>query len=223
MVFYLVMLSYMKNTKEASLSMDTRVKLYHDEEQINELTTKEIHLMCELGKMEDIPIMALFPANYHETMPWVTEKPFIYNVVGNICNEAKMYDLGETGEGIVKGNFLYVKKDPTKPYPSLSLLVGCQLSRMMVVMWEILMNFVKVASSMSFDILLYDDHRSEVDRVLIMEKNSDGIFPVFFEKLGIRLSVTSLYHPQANGRVGVTNRDIVKVRNEDSGEATKDG
>ncbi|GKC08379.1 hypothetical protein Tco_0999989, partial [Tanacetum coccineum] len=91
-----------------------RVKLYHDEEQINELTTEEIHLMCEQGKMKALPFMAPFPVNYRETMPWVVEKPFVYSVEENTCNEAKMYDLDETGEGIVKGNFLYVKKDPSK-------------------------------------------------------------------------------------------------------------
>ncbi|GJS23388.1 reverse transcriptase domain-containing protein [Tanacetum coccineum] len=46
-----------------------RVKLYHDEEQLNKLTTEEIHLMCEEGKMKAIPFMAPFPANYRETMP----------------------------------------------------------------------------------------------------------------------------------------------------------
>ncbi|GJU19205.1 reverse transcriptase domain-containing protein [Tanacetum coccineum] len=50
--------------------------------------------------------------DYHKTMPWVAEKPFIYSVVENTCNEAKLYDLDEIGEGIVKRNFLYVKKDP---------------------------------------------------------------------------------------------------------------
>ncbi|GJU66433.1 reverse transcriptase domain-containing protein [Tanacetum coccineum] len=35
-----------------------RVKLYHDKEKINELTTEEIHLMCEQGKMKAIPFMA---------------------------------------------------------------------------------------------------------------------------------------------------------------------
>ncbi|GKD11476.1 reverse transcriptase domain-containing protein [Tanacetum coccineum] len=94
-----------------------RVKLYHDEEQINELTTEEIQLMCEQGKMKAIPFMAPFLADYHETMPWVAEKPFIYSVVENTCNEAKLYDLDETGEGIVKGNFFYVKKDPSKKSP----------------------------------------------------------------------------------------------------------
>nr|GEW74140.1 reverse transcriptase domain-containing protein [Tanacetum cinerariifolium] len=78
----------------------------------NEPTAKEIHLMCEQGKMKAIPFMAPFPTDYRETMPWVTEKPFIYKVVENTCNKAKLYDLDETGEGIVKGNFLYVKKDP---------------------------------------------------------------------------------------------------------------
>ncbi|GJT24301.1 reverse transcriptase domain-containing protein [Tanacetum coccineum] len=48
-----------------------RVKLYHDEEQLNELTTEEIHLMCEEGRIKAIPFMAPFPANYHKTMPCV--------------------------------------------------------------------------------------------------------------------------------------------------------
>nr|GEZ05908.1 reverse transcriptase domain-containing protein [Tanacetum cinerariifolium] len=91
-----------------------RVKLYHEEEQINELKTKEIHLMCKQGKMEAIPFMASFRATYRETMPWVTENPFIYSLVENTCNEAKLYDLDETGEGIVKRNFVYVKRDPSK-------------------------------------------------------------------------------------------------------------
>ncbi|GKD30205.1 reverse transcriptase domain-containing protein [Tanacetum coccineum] len=97
-----------------------RVKLYHDEEQINELTTEEIHLMYERGTMPWVaekPFMASFLADYRETMPWVAEKPFIYSVVENTCNEAKLYDLDETGEGIVKGNLLYVKKDPSKKSP----------------------------------------------------------------------------------------------------------
>ncbi|GJX63266.1 reverse transcriptase domain-containing protein [Tanacetum coccineum] len=94
-----------------------RVKLYHDKEQINKLTTKEIHLMCKIGKMKAISFMAPFLADYRETMPWVTEKPFIYNVVENTCNEVMLYDLDETNEGIVKGNFLFVKKDPSKKSP----------------------------------------------------------------------------------------------------------
>ncbi|GJX80192.1 reverse transcriptase domain-containing protein [Tanacetum coccineum] len=94
-----------------------RVKLYHDEEQMNELITEEIHLMCEQEKMEAIPFREPFPVDYRKTMPWVAEKPFIYNVVENTCNEAKLHDLGETGEGIVKGNFLYVKKDLSKKSP----------------------------------------------------------------------------------------------------------
>ncbi|GJX62250.1 reverse transcriptase domain-containing protein [Tanacetum coccineum] len=86
------------------------VKLYHDEEQLNELTTEEIHLMCEEGRMKAIPIMAPFPTNYRETMPWASEKPYIYTVVENTCNDAKMYDLDETGKGIVIENILYQKK-----------------------------------------------------------------------------------------------------------------
>ncbi|GKC47488.1 reverse transcriptase domain-containing protein [Tanacetum coccineum] len=93
------------------------VKLYHDEEQINELTTKEIHLMLEEGKMKAIPFMTPFPADYRKTMPWVAKKPFIYSVVENTCNKAKLYDLDEIGKGIVKGNFLYIKKDPSEKPP----------------------------------------------------------------------------------------------------------
>ncbi|GJR69087.1 reverse transcriptase domain-containing protein [Tanacetum coccineum] len=73
-----------------------RVKLYHDEEQLNELVVEEIHLMCEDGRMKAIPFMAPFPANYRETMPWASEKPYIYSVVENTYNEAKLYDLDET-------------------------------------------------------------------------------------------------------------------------------
>ncbi|GJW35909.1 hypothetical protein Tco_0058829 [Tanacetum coccineum] len=64
------------------------VKLYHDKEQLNELTIEEIHLMSEDGRMKSIPFMAPFPANYHETMPWASEKPYIYSVMENTCNEA---------------------------------------------------------------------------------------------------------------------------------------
>nr|GEV52297.1 reverse transcriptase domain-containing protein [Tanacetum cinerariifolium] len=46
-----------------------RVKLYHDEEQLNELTIEDIYLMCEEGRMKAIPFMAPFPADYRETMP----------------------------------------------------------------------------------------------------------------------------------------------------------
>ncbi|GJR04678.1 reverse transcriptase domain-containing protein, partial [Tanacetum coccineum] len=88
-----------------------RVKLYHDEEQINKLTTKENHLIGKEGKMKSIPFMAPFLVDYRKTMPWIPEKPFIYSVVENTCNESKLYDLDETGEGIIKGNFLYVKND----------------------------------------------------------------------------------------------------------------
>ncbi|GJZ10581.1 putative reverse transcriptase domain-containing protein [Tanacetum coccineum] len=62
--------------------------------------------MCEEGRMKAIPFMAPFPANYRETMPWASEKPYIYSVVENTCNEAKLYDLDETGKGIVIENIL---------------------------------------------------------------------------------------------------------------------
>ncbi|GJU23850.1 reverse transcriptase domain-containing protein [Tanacetum coccineum] len=87
------------------------VKLYHDEEQLNKLSIEEIHHMCEDGRMKAIPFMAPFPANYRETMPWASEKPYIYSVVENTCNEAKLYDLGETWKGIVIKNILYVPSD----------------------------------------------------------------------------------------------------------------
>ncbi|GJT79043.1 reverse transcriptase domain-containing protein [Tanacetum coccineum] len=88
-----------------------RVKLYHDEEQLNELTIEEIHLICGDGRMKAIPFMTPFPANYRETMPWASEKPYIYSVVENTCNEAKLDDLDETGKGIVIENILYVPSE----------------------------------------------------------------------------------------------------------------
>ncbi|GJV04531.1 hypothetical protein Tco_1338100 [Tanacetum coccineum] len=88
-----------------------RVKIYHDEEQLNELTIEEIHLMCEDGRMKAISFMAVFPANYRETMPWASEKTYIYNVVENTCNEAKLYDLDKTEKGIVIENILYVPSE----------------------------------------------------------------------------------------------------------------
>ncbi|GKD09107.1 reverse transcriptase domain-containing protein [Tanacetum coccineum] len=94
-----------------------RVKLYHDEEQLNELSSEEIHLMCEKGKMKAIPFVESFLKDYRKTMPWVAKKPFIYSVVENTCNEAKRYDLDETGEGIVKENILYIKEDPGEEFP----------------------------------------------------------------------------------------------------------
>nr|GEX43980.1 reverse transcriptase domain-containing protein [Tanacetum cinerariifolium] len=88
-----------------------RVKLYYDEKQLNKFTIEEIHLMCEEGRMKAIPFIAPFPTNYRETMPWVLEKPYIYSVVENTCNEAKLYDLDENGKGIVIENVLYVPGD----------------------------------------------------------------------------------------------------------------
>ncbi|GKF01972.1 hypothetical protein Tco_0028895 [Tanacetum coccineum] len=108
MGFRLVMSSYMTNTEEASLSMYIMLNCTMMRSRL--MTTKEIHLMCEQGKMKAIPFMAPFLADY-------AEKLFIYSVVENTCNEAKLYDLDETGEGIVKENFLYVKKDLSKKSP----------------------------------------------------------------------------------------------------------
>nr|GEV55722.1 reverse transcriptase domain-containing protein [Tanacetum cinerariifolium] len=88
-----------------------QVKIYHDEEQLDELTTEEIHLVCEEGRMKAIPFMAPFPANYRETMPRASKKSYIYNVVENTCNEAKLYDLDETGKGIVIENIRYVPRE----------------------------------------------------------------------------------------------------------------
>ncbi|GJW93923.1 reverse transcriptase domain-containing protein [Tanacetum coccineum] len=78
-----------------------RVKLYHDEEKINELTTEEIHLMCEQGKMKDIPFMAPFTADYRETMPWVSEKPFIYNLVLLVQLDAVIEELRKQSKSLV--------------------------------------------------------------------------------------------------------------------------
>ncbi|GKC58224.1 reverse transcriptase domain-containing protein [Tanacetum coccineum] len=80
-------------------------------EQLNELTIEEIHLMCEDERMKAISFMAPFPANYRETMPWALEKPYIYSVVENTYNEAKLSNLEETGKGIVIKNILYVPRE----------------------------------------------------------------------------------------------------------------
>nr|GEW38273.1 reverse transcriptase domain-containing protein [Tanacetum cinerariifolium] len=70
-----------------------RVKLYHDEEQLNKLKSEEIHLMYEKGKMKAILFMASFPADYCKTMPCVIKKPFIYSEVENTCNKAKLHKM----------------------------------------------------------------------------------------------------------------------------------
>ncbi|GKB66455.1 hypothetical protein Tco_0927867, partial [Tanacetum coccineum] len=85
------MLNCMTNMEEASLLMDT----------VLNSTIEEIHLMCEEERMKAIPFMAPFPANYCETMPWASEKPYIYSVVENTCNEANLSDLDGTGKGII--------------------------------------------------------------------------------------------------------------------------
>ncbi|GKE45871.1 reverse transcriptase domain-containing protein [Tanacetum coccineum] len=72
---------------------------------------EEIHLMCEEGRMKAIPFMEPFPSNYSETMPWASEKTYIYSVVVNTCNEAKLYNLDETGKRIVIENLFYVPSE----------------------------------------------------------------------------------------------------------------
>ncbi|GKC39757.1 reverse transcriptase domain-containing protein [Tanacetum coccineum] len=88
-----------------------RVKLYHDEEKLNGLTIEEIHLICEDERMKSIPFMAPFPTNYREIIPWASEKQYIYSMVENTCNEAKLNDLDETKKGIVIENILYVSSE----------------------------------------------------------------------------------------------------------------
>ncbi|GKA23643.1 reverse transcriptase domain-containing protein [Tanacetum coccineum] len=99
---------------ENSKLYKARTKAYHDKKLRVRKEFKvgdKIHLMCEEGRMKAIPFMAPFPANYRETMPWASEKPYIYSVVENTCNEAKLYDLDETGKGIVIDNILYVPSE----------------------------------------------------------------------------------------------------------------
>nr|GEW16139.1 reverse transcriptase domain-containing protein [Tanacetum cinerariifolium] len=90
------------------------VKLYHVEEKLNELSSEEIHFMCEKGNIKAIPFMEPFSKDYRKIMPWAAEKPFIYSVVENTCNKAKLYYLDDTGKGIVKGNMLYIKEDSSE-------------------------------------------------------------------------------------------------------------
>nr|GEZ59457.1 reverse transcriptase domain-containing protein [Tanacetum cinerariifolium] len=62
-------------------------------------------------KNESYSIHGTFPVDYRETMPWASEKPYVYSVVENTCNEAKLYGLDETGKRIVIENVLYVPDD----------------------------------------------------------------------------------------------------------------
>nr|GEZ92827.1 reverse transcriptase domain-containing protein [Tanacetum cinerariifolium] len=87
-----------------------RVKLYHDEEQLNKISSKRISLACGKKKIKAFPLMELFPKDYTKIMPWASKNPLIYDVAPNVCNEAKLYDIDETCKGIVKGNFLYFEE-----------------------------------------------------------------------------------------------------------------
>ncbi|GJV50750.1 reverse transcriptase domain-containing protein [Tanacetum coccineum] len=55
--------------------------------------------------------------------------------------------------------------------------------------------------------------RFRIPQIIISDNGkqfTEGIFLVFCQRLGILQAFTSVYHPQANGQVEVTNRDIVK-------------
>ncbi|GJY57794.1 reverse transcriptase domain-containing protein [Tanacetum coccineum] len=55
--------------------------------------------------------------------------------------------------------------------------------------------------------------RVRTPQIIILDNGkqfAEGTFLVFCQKLGILQSFTSVYHPQANGQVEVTNREIVK-------------
>nr|GEU34932.1 reverse transcriptase domain-containing protein [Tanacetum cinerariifolium] len=99
------------NACQRSGSISRREEMPLNNIQLNELTIEKIHLMCEEEGMKAIPFMAPFPANYHEIMPWASEKSYIYSVVENTYDEAKLYDLDETGKGIVIENILYVPSE----------------------------------------------------------------------------------------------------------------
>ncbi|GJT11042.1 reverse transcriptase domain-containing protein [Tanacetum coccineum] len=107
-----------------------RTKAYHDKklrirkefkakdkEELNELSSEEVQLMCEKGNVKAIPFMAPFPKDYRKIMPWALEKGFIYSVVENVCNEAKLYDMDKTGKGIVRENILYMEEDSGEEVP----------------------------------------------------------------------------------------------------------
>ncbi|GKD74140.1 reverse transcriptase domain-containing protein [Tanacetum coccineum] len=107
---------------ENSKLYKSQTKAYHDKklrilQKEFKLSSEEIHLLYEEGKIKSIPFMAPFLHDYRKTMPWVAEKSFIYSVVENTCNEAKLYDLDESGKGIVKGNILYIKEDLSEELP----------------------------------------------------------------------------------------------------------
>ncbi|GJV90369.1 reverse transcriptase domain-containing protein [Tanacetum coccineum] len=60
--------------------------------------------------------------------------------------------------------------------------------------------------------------RFGVSQIIISDNGKQfakGIFLVFFQRLDIYQSFTSVYDPQANGQVEVTKRDIVKVGKND--------
>lgn len=58
----------------------------------------------------------------------------------------------------------------------------------------------------------YVIYRFGVPHIIISDNGkqfAEGVFPTFCKGLKIKQSFTSIYHPQGNGQVEVTNRDIV--------------
>ena len=88
-----------------------RIKIYHDDEQMNEISSEEIPLeLLDKKKYTAIPFMAPFPADYKKVIPWASEKGYIWDVLPRTCNTAKLHDIDTTGEAIVKGNVVYIPK-----------------------------------------------------------------------------------------------------------------
>ncbi|GJX25937.1 reverse transcriptase domain-containing protein [Tanacetum coccineum] len=67
--------------------------------------------------------------------------------------------------------------------------------------------------SVAFLPMRYRHRRFEVPHIIISDNGkqfAEGTFPVFYKGLKIQQSLTSDYHPQRNGQVEVTNKDIIK-------------
>ncbi|GJY62638.1 reverse transcriptase domain-containing protein [Tanacetum coccineum] len=74
---------------------------------------------------------------------------------------------------------------------------------------------IEAKGILAFDATSKPKPKSEfgVPQIIITDNGkqfAEGVFPVFCQRLGIYQSFTSVYYPQANGQVEVTNRDIVK-------------
>ena len=73
----------------------------------NEEIPLDVDLRYEM-KYDAIPFMEPFQTDYTRIIPLASEKGFIYDVALKVCNEGKLYDINETGEGIVKGNVVSI-------------------------------------------------------------------------------------------------------------------